>query len=307
MKTAAILSAVCLLFAMTGPLWARSVYKKDIKNSELELEYDSYYSSLDYYIPLTNSPIPCLDEKNEFDVYKHLILSPVPRFLVAEISVNPAPCLGVFLKKNEPDFYNRANVSQDFNIIQGITAGFEEPWAASLFLGNVMSYSPPGVKACEGKGYIGALVSCGNYHIKDNELIEDNWLEAELKVKGDKKSEENKITWSFRVGGKFHNNPYIKDVLYFSMRRDRLDYGDRSFSFLKNSGIEYTVSIDNESGSIIEHYFRIGKKIPLGKIRAAFSINTGFIWDAADKYTGPLARPGNGSLFQFILQPNLEF
>ncbi len=274
----------------------------------MEIELGTYYSSLDYYIPLTNSPIPCIDEKNELDVYKQLILSPRPRFLVAEVSVNPAPCLGVFLRKNELDLYNRAYVTPTYNFIQGATAGFEEPWAASLFFGNVISYSPPGVKACEGKGYIGALFSFGDYHIKDNILIDDNWFEAELKFKGDKVNVENKINWSLRIGGKFHSNAYIKNVLYFSVLRDRLDYGIFNLSFLKNSGVEYTVDVDNTTGQVIEHYFRINKKMPLGKkIRAALSISTGFIWDASDKYTGPLARPGNGSLFQFILQPNLEF
>jgi len=303
---ALIFIAIALL-APDGPLWARSVYEKRIKNGEVEVELDSYYSSVDYYLPLTNAPIPCLDENNEFEIYKRLLLSPVPRFLVAEVSINPAPCLGVFLRKNEEDLYNRAYITPSFNLIQGVTAGFDEPWAGSLFLGNVMSYSPPGLKQCAGKGYIGALLSGGNYHIKDNVLIEDDWLETELKIKGDKASEQNKITWSFRLGAKFHRNPYIKDVLYFSIRRDRIDYGDFNLSFLKNSGIEYTCDVENDTGRIIRHYFRIGKKIPLGKLRAAFSIDTGFIWEGSDMYTGPLARPGNGSLFQFILQPNLEF
>jgi hypothetical protein len=51
----------------------------------------------------------------------------------------------------------------------------------------------------------------------------------------------------------------------------------------------------------------VGKKIPLGRLRAAVSMNIGFIWEGADLYTGPLARPGNGSMFQIILQPNLQF
>ena len=302
-----IFVAAGFLLALDASLWARSVYQKQIDNSEVEVELDAYYSDIDYYIPLTNSPIPCLNENNELEVYKRLLMHPIPRFIVAEASVNPAPCLGVFIKKNEQDLYNRANLTPNFNLIQGITAGFDEPWAGSVFLGNVVSYSPPGMKECSGKGYIGALLSGGNYHIKDNELIDDHWFETELKLKGDKVSAENKITWSFRMGAKFHENPYIKDVLYFSIRRDRIDYGDFSFGLLKNSGIEYTFDVDNDSGKIIRHYFRIGKKVPLGKYRAALSVNTGFIWEGADMYTGPLARPGNGSLFQIILQPNLEF
>jgi len=305
--SAFIYIAAGFLLAMEAPLCARSVYDKQIGNGEVEVELDGYYSDIDYYLPLTNSPIPCLNENNELEVYKRLLLSPLPRFLVAEASVNPAPSLGVFLRKNETALYDRAYVTPSFNIIQAVTAGFDEPWAGSLFLGNVMSYSPPGLKECSGKGYIGALLSAGNFHIEDNQLIDDHWFEVELKVKGDKTSAENKISWSYRLGGKFHDNPYIKDVYYFSLKRDRIDFGNFKLSFLKNSGFEYTFDVENNSGKIIRHYFTVNKKVPLGKLHAALSINTGFIWEGSDMYTGPLARPGNGSLFQIILQPNLQF
>jgi hypothetical protein len=306
-NTAAGFLAAGLILLTAAPLGAMPVYTKTIGNGELELGLDPYYSAADLYIPLTGKAIPCLDEKNEIDIYKRLLLSPIPRFLVAEVSVNPGACLGAYIKKNEPGIYDRLSLSPSYNIVQGLTAGFEEPWAGSLFLGNVVSYSLPGVAACAGKGYLGGLLAGGNYHTKDNELIEDDWLQAELKFKGDRVSAENKMNWGVRFGAKFHRNPYIKDVYYFSVRRDRLDYGVFAFSLLRNSGIEYTFDVENDSGKIIRHYFRISKKMPLWKWRAGFGISAGFVWEGADKYTGPLARPGNGSLFQFLLRPTLEF
>jgi hypothetical protein len=89
--------------------------------------------------------------------------------------------------------------------------------------------------------------------------------------------------------------------------RDRIDFMLFNISLLKNSSIEYSFDVENNSGKIIRHYFKAGKKIPLGKLHAAVSVNIGFIWEGADLYTGPLARPGDGSMFQIILQPNLQF
>ena len=39
----------------------------------------------------------------------------LPRYLVFEGSVNSMPHLGVYLKENEPDFYDNAQVSESFN------------------------------------------------------------------------------------------------------------------------------------------------------------------------------------------------
>lgn len=304
----AVGAILVLLFALTGAAQARSVYLKQFKNNhELEVETGAYYSNVDYYVPLTRTQIPCLLDDNELSIYKDLIINPVPRFFVAEASVNPLPCTGVLIRKNYPDFYNRADISENFNLIQGVCAGFEEPYAGSLFLGNVVSFQPKGTTGCEGKGYAGALVSFGDYHIKDSELIDDKWWEGELKLKGDKRANALLMSWSFRVGAKFHANPYIKDVFYFSLRRDRVDYDYSRFSLFRNSGFEYTVDVASDDGQIIRHYFTVNKKFPMKKYGVALRLDTGFIWEKNDKYTGPLARPGSGDNFQVIFRPNLDF
>jgi len=304
----AVCVIIILLFALTGFSLARSVYLVQFKNNrEFELELGPYYSSADYYIPLTKAEIPCLLDDNELNIYKNLLLNPVPRFFVAEASVNPLPWTGVLIRKNWPDFYSRMDISNNFNLIQGVCAGFEEPYAGSIFFGNVVSFQPKGFKGCEGKGYTGLLFSAGDYHIKDSELIEDRWWESEVKVKGDKRNESLMMSWSFRFGAKFHDNPFIKDVFYFALRRDRLDYEGSVFSIFRNSGFEYRMDISNDMGQIISHYFTVNKKIPLKKLGLALRIDTGFVWEKSDKYTGPLARPGSGDNFQIILRPNLDF
>lgn len=257
-------------------------------------------------------------EENELKIYKTLLDdSPLPRFFLLELSVYPLPCLGVYLKKNYRQFYDSANIGKEANLIQSICTGFEEPYAVSIFLGNVVSFKPklaekgsplnrrPAEEA--GKGYCGYLFSFGNYHIKDSELIKDNWDELEWKIKGDRIAPERKMSWSFRIGAILHEHPEIKDVIYFSLRRNRIDYQTRELSFFKNTEFEYRFDVNKNNWKIIRHFFLAGKSFPLGKKKLVFKLRLGFLWEGEEKYTGSLARVKKEDYFQFLFRPNVEF
>ena len=229
----------------------------------------------------------------------------LPRYLLFEGSVNPMPYLGVYLKRNERDFYDNAQLSGSFNWVKALTAGFEEPYAVSLFAGNVVAFDVSESTEIKGNGYSGYLFSAGNYHIKDNTLIHDRWQEFEWKMKGDLKSPVKKLSWSFRIGAKLHDNPGITDIVYLSFRRSRLDYKPESSSLFNNSAFEYTYDMDQRNLKPIRHYFTVDKKWPFENKQMAFSLAAGFVWESAHKYTGELASRGNN--FQFILRPNIEF
>jgi hypothetical protein len=272
------------------------------------LEPDAYYSDVDLIIALTDAPIPHLGEKAEFDIYRTLMSRALmPRFLVLEASVNPMPYLGTYIKDHNIEFYNDAKISGNFNWVKALTAGFEEPYASSVFAGNVVDFDVPNNKDIKGKGYTGYLFSAGNYHIKDNELIHDKWMEFEWKVKGDRKSPVIKLSWSFRVGAKVHGNPNITDIIYLSFRRSRVDYKSEASSQLNNMGFEYTYDMDRRTLSAIRHYFTLDKKWPVENRQIAFSLAAGFVWESKRKYTGELAAGREKDDFQFILRPNIEF
>ena len=280
---------------------------EQFKRFEVVFEPDAYYTDLDFIVALTQSPIPHVGEKTEVEIYQTLLsrAALLPRYLVFEGSVNPMPYLGVYVKRNEPDFYDNAQVSGSFNWIKALTAGFEEPYAVSLFAGNVVGFDIPESKEIKGNGYSGYLFSAGNYHIKDNTLIRDHWKEFEWKMKGDRKSPVKKLSWSFRIGAKLHGNPDITDILYLSVRRSRLDYKPESSSLFNNSGFEYTYDMDRNTLKPIRHYFYVDKKWPIENKQMAFSLAGGFVWESAHKYTGELASRGNS--FQLMVRPNIEF
>ena len=279
------------------------------KRINLEYELDPYYSSVDLFVSLTDKPIPDVAERGELDIYKDLIYSSyIPQFLVFEASVNPLPNLGVYLKEQNLDLYKQGEISGNFNLIKAMTAGFEEPHAASVFFGNVVNYRAPGGDKIYGnKGYIGYLFSMGNYHIKDNVLIKDNWYEIEWKIKGDRKTPISRLNWSFRVGGKLHEHTEIMNILYFSMRRSRVDYKESAASMLRNSGFEYTIDVSTKNYEAIRHYFFVDKKWPWKSMNVAFSIALGFVWESDQKYSGSLKEKEKRDDFQFILRPNISF
>jgi len=278
-----------------------------LKASELEFELDPYYTSLDYYLELTKSQIPVLREKNEFIIYRTLLLSVVPRFLVLEASVNPLPCLGLAVREYAPKLYGTVAMTSDFNLVRSLTAGFDEPYAFSLFLGNVVKFVPEGAVKHSGRGYSGILVSAGNYHIKDNVLIDDWWIETEAKIKGERSTEELKMSWSFRIGLRLHQNPDIRDLFYFGLSRDRTDPFYYRLSLLRNSSVECKLEFNLKTAEPVRFLVLAGIKFPIKGTRFIPGLKMGVLWEGKERYTGVLAGTGWTSGFKFVVNPTIKF
>jgi len=283
------------------------------KKTTVEIELDPYYSAVGVYNSLTGKPIPHLSVRNEAEIYKELIVNFYrPRTLIVEASLNPLPYAGTLIRRHQPGFYEDMRWTSNLNVVQAVTAGFEEPWALSVFLGNVVSFDTIN-KSFKGKrnGYSGLLLDLGTHHIKDNVLIRDNWLQLEGKLKGEQILADRSLRWSFRGGMKFHENRYISDSFFLGFRRSRTDFKEKGSFWLNNSGFEYTSDFSQEKLEPIRHYLVVDKKFPAKRSRMAFTLGLGFVWTADKKYSGPLSSSAAGTKtpnsFQFILRPNLEF
>lgn len=287
---------------------AATTAKKE-KGYSFEYELDPYYSDVELIVNLTDRPVPDAGTKPEIQIYRDLFFSSyIPRYLVVEAAVFPMPVAGVAARSNANDVYRGAKVADNFNLIKAVTAGFEEPYALSFFMGNVVSFTSPGEKHRHGNfGYMGYLISIGDQHIKDNKLIKDTSVELEWKIKGDRKFPTHILNWSFRVGEKLHSNPDIKDVMYVALRRSFVDFEGLHDSLFKNAGFEYIFDMDNRTFKPVRHYFTVDKKWPYKEKKMAFSMAVGFIWEGALKYTGALEDKEKRDNFQVILRPNLQF
>jgi hypothetical protein len=275
---------------------------------DFSLELDAYYTSASITQPLTGAPVPNLGASSEIDIYRYLLVrSFLPRFASVEASIYPMPVAGVYLKANHENFYDAGDIGSDINVIESITAGFREPYALSLFFGSLADFVEPGETRKGGnRAYIGYLVSYGNHHIKDNELIDDEWWEFEWKLKGDRDFDDEKLNWSFRLGSRVHANRDIADTVYLGLRRSNVDFKGAIFSWLKNSSATFTSDFSAHDGRFLRQEVIFGKTYPIESWRVALSLDVGGIWQSGDSYAGTL---GDDSVDNFILvfRPNIVF
>lgn len=281
------------------------------ENSQAEVmwEWDPYYTSVGVNIPLTSKPIPIITSDSETEIYSELIEgSAIPRFMTLEASIYPMPMLGTYLKKHTPGFYSQGQIgSGGINIIDSVTAGFQEPWAISLFLGNLAKLERPGeTRIGTNMGYTGYLLSGGLKHIKNNVLIDDNWFELEWKIKGKRDYPNEKMSWSFRFGGKFNSNPDITDVFYFSIHRSNLDHRAPFLHWLKNISLDAKVQFSQHGGQVVREEFIIGKKYPIEGKSYSATLNAGFVWESPAEYIGAL-RDRDKSTLTLLIRPSIEF
>ncbi len=290
------------------------------KRFELDYGVDAYYSYGGVIFNFTDKPMENLGEESELKIYKHLLVSPfkLPSFAILETSVNPMPVAGVLIRQEANELYQRAQVGgESFNLIRAATRGFQEPYAVSLFLGNVARYRPIARNAEEREknkqsgyqssiGYTGYLISYGSHHIKDNELFQDNWFELEWKVKGDQLFTLQKLQWDYKIGVKLHDNSNISDVAFIGIKRNRLDYTADAWDFLANSGFEFRLDFKISNLKPVRSYFEVNKKWPFRK-GTAFTLALGFTWESESLYSGPLDNYPGGQHYQVLFRPNIEF
>lgn len=276
--------------------------------ADLDWEADLYYSNISLNIPLTDSPIPQVADESELEVYSKLWLNAfTPRFMLLEAAAMPLPLVGAAIREYAKDFYGIADIGRNQNVIQWLTAGFEEPYAFSLFLGDMVKFSKPGEeRLSSNKGYMGYLFSYSNQHIKNNVLIPDHSLEAEWKMKGERNFKEEKLSWSFRLGAKVHDNPNIANTVYIGFRRSNLDFRVNPFDFLRNTTFDVRWDIGTKGGRLLRQEYVLGKKFPIKSWGVALKLDLGLIWEDPSRYTGNL-RDTNASNLSIVLRPNIHF
>lgn len=283
--------------------------KDETSRTEVVWEWDPYYTDVDLNVPLTSKPIPTIRSDSEAVIYRDLVEgSLIPRYMLLEASVYPMPVLGTYLKGHEPGLYQEGEIGHTgLNVIESATTGFQEPWAVSAFFGNIANLERPGeIRTGTNLGYTGYLLSAGTKHIKDNVLISDEWYELEWKIKGQLDYPDEKLAWSFRVGGKFNANPDVTDVMYVGIHRNNLDFNQPFLSWFKNSEVDLQVQFSQHGAKPVREEMVFGKKYPFPDRGFSLTLDVGFIWESPDEYAGVL-RDRTSSSLTFVLRPSIEF
>lgn len=275
-------------------------------------EADAYYSSADAHIALDDRPIPDGGTMREPEVYRALFRESLrPRVLLLEASGYPLPAAGTSFKKHHPAGYDEFDIGEigdsRLNLLSSVTAGFQEPWAVSAFIGSEMTFTrEQDTKRKGNRGYMGYLVSGGKKHIRDNVLIDDDWWELEWKLKGEREFRDEKLDWSFRLGIKNHGHPDIRDVAYLGFRRSNLDFRQPFFGFLNNSSMTLLTEIARNDGNFMRQEIIFGKKLPIRRWRIAATLDIGLVFEQDAKYTGDLA-DGQINESTIVFRPNIDW
>ena len=311
--------SLCLIFSFLflspdSIAWEKTFQLDDAGRHEFSFDLDQYYTNVAYIFSLTDKAIPKVTYENEQRLYYHLIKNIyIPRYAVIEASVYPLPLAGVYINKHT-DWQEHTQVTNNINLIKSVTAGFPEPWAVSFFLGNVIDFVKDDTSFnTVGKGYSGFLFSYGNKHIVDNMMVDDNWFETEIKLKGSEVRKKRDISWSYAIGYKKHYNPDIKDQLYISIKRNRIDYilegGNPILNiFTKNSEQEARIDFDPQmldKGRITRYLFLFGKKLVVSE-QLAFSLSIGALKTNASGYDGNLKQQVD-ERWSLVFRPNVHF
>lgn len=278
-----------------------------------ELWLDAYYTAVNVSRSITDEPIAKLVSDGERDtdwwLFTHLWQ---PRDVLIEASVNPLPVGGWATRKWAPGFYEDATF-RSTNLVQAVTQGFPEPWAVSVFFGNVVNLvSATDSNKTNGMGYSGFLVTWGAWNLADNRLIRDDWVEAEVKIKGDDIRSTRKLGWSFRAGMREHIHPDIRDLIYGSILRKRTDFTYSGWNPLRNSSLEFRIDVDRASIAdlpsldFLRWSLVVGKKFPFANGRMAWSLATGVVHELEPGYTGTLRTKAPHG-WKLVLRPNLEW
>jgi hypothetical protein len=277
---------------------------------EVMWELDPYYSDVGINIPLTEKPIPTIRSTSEQVIYSELIQgSLIPRYMLVEASIYPMPLLGTYLKTNQPNFYGQGRLGHysSVNVIESATAGFQEPWAVSAFFGNIAKIVRPGEdRVGSNVGYTGYLVSVGAKHIKANEMIDDHWLELEWKIKGKVDYPDEKLGWSFRIGGKFHENVNISDAIYLNLFRSNLNAHFPFLSWINNSTLDVKLFFSDKNSHLLRQEYVVGKKYPKAGWSYSPTLDVGLIFATPEEYSGIL-RTTDTNTVTLVFRPSVAF
>lgn len=292
------------LFFLT--IWSNLFADKPI---DYDYEVDAYYSNLIMFVDLDrDNNVTNALEYTEEDIYKDLFFNTFnPNVLLLEIAIHPMSLFGLYFRDQHENIYEKSK-RKDINPVKIITAGFEEPYSFSVFIGRMMIFdNKKEERVGSNRAYVGYLLSVGDYSIKDNQAHTDKWYNIEFKIKGTRKTDERDLDWSFRAGAKIHHNSNFANSMFVGVRRSSIDYRKSDWSFIYNTAFSSTLAISTDTLKLTEAEFMAEKKWPVNlKYKVSFGLSVGYIYNTGEKYSGALKEDGIDR-HQLMMRPNLKW
>lgn len=275
---------------------------------EYDYELDLYYTNVSAYIDLDRDKnITNGSKLSETQLYRKLFANSFsPNIFLVEFAAHPMNYIGMEYRKKNEELYTYEN-RQNFNIVKTMTAGFEEPYSVSFFLGRMMVFKKAHTdRIGNNRAYMGYLFTIGDRTIKDNQAYPDKWLAFEIKLKGTRDKKSTDLDWSFRLGTRIHQKDEFVDTIYVGARRKRIDYNKSMFSFVNNTAYTITLAACASTFELTEAEMIIDKFYPTGNDSLSVGFGIGYLYTSDNKYQGIL-RDDAVDNHQIIFRPNVKY
>lgn len=275
---------------------------------EFDYELDAYYSNVSAFIDLDrDANITDGSSMSERQLYQRLLLNSLtPNIFLMEFSLHPMSIGGLYYRDNNENLYTESKLKK-FHLVKSLTAGFDEPYSISMFLGHMIVFTKKNsTRAGNNRAYTGVLLTVGDKTIKDNKAHLDTWVNIEFKLKGTRDKKNADLDWSFRFGSRMHTEKDFADSIYIGARRKSIDYDKSIFSIVYNSAFSTMFAVSADTFEIIEGEAMVEKVYPSSIEGLSISLGIGYIYISDDKYLGILRDEGVDN-HQLILRPNLKY
>ncbi len=80
-------------------------------------------------------------DDDEFGLYRELAKRSIkPGYVLLEITGYPLASLSASMEERKNEEYHRFDIGENFNLLKNFSAGQQEPWSVSLFLGQLATF-----------------------------------------------------------------------------------------------------------------------------------------------------------------------
>lgn len=265
--------------------------------------YGSLFVDLDQESDFT------LWEEDELKLYRDLVRRSFrPGYFLIELTEYPLAAFSAWMEVEQNSSYHRFDIARQFNLIRSLGAGYQEPWSASVFLGQLATFwdlDEHDELVVAARGAAGLVATAGLQQLFDNCVVDARWLRVEWKVKGEGLEGSRERFWDLKAGYRWYGIPELSNAINLSLKRQRTDKQSRGAGLSDNSttALELQLPTSEISGGFSRVLFEYARFVPFRKVLAGLKV--GFLYEHRRPYEAETGAFGAEKVksWEFILQP----
>ena len=269
------------------------------------------YASL--FVDLDKKEEVILWEEDEFGLYRELAIRSVkPGHVLLEITGYLFASFTASMEDRKNEEYHKFDIGENFNLLKNFSAGQQEPWSASLFLGQLATFwdlDENDYLIVAATGVSGLVLTGGLYQLFDNSYVRSNWYRIEWKVKGGGSSGANKQSWDLKTGYRNYGLSEISNTITLVLKRKKTKKTRFDWRVFHNSmtSIEFELPTTGTKEGFSRVYGAYGKYFPF--LKRLVGIELGVLFEKRREYDSVKEKFGaeKERFWEIFLKPVVVF